>query len=140
MSKVLFKLPSCNKQVTTETRWINSNQPRITEMTDVHIENCRMWLHNQIQAEKAVYGCHKERNGFTYPEWTIIFKREEQRRQTIKLETIEIAKVALTAQLNQLEKMAKDTVEYGGKSCNNDDTTDDHAFQARESMMYSYDF
>lgn len=127
MSKVLFKLPSCNKEVTTYTCWINANKPRIVDMTDEHIENCRMWLHGNIQAEKAIYGCHKLRGGFTYPEWAIIFKGEEKRRQTLKLEAINIAKTALKSQLEQLDKMSIETTKY---NCN---------FKSQDNSNYNAD-
>jgi hypothetical protein len=141
MSKVLFKLPICNKQITSETRWINSTKPRVCEMTDEHIENCRMWLHGNIAAEKALYGCHKERGGFTYPEWAVIFKKEEERRRTLKLEAINLAKTVLQQELKQLDKMAAATGQYVPKPCtNNHDDTDDHAFAAHEYMLNAYGY
>jgi hypothetical protein len=96
--KILFTLPN-GKEVLSNQRWINTAKQLITEISDNHLRNIRLWLHNQREAEIAVYGVYgcKSYNGFSYAEWIVIMKKEEARR----LKTKETAKAIV---INKAER------------------------------------
>lgn len=85
-------------EILSNLRWFGKDQPLITEMSDEHIRNARVWLFNKIVALRNLGYPLPTNNGFCYDQWLVILADEENRRQNIiekaRLDEIEMLRVA----------------------------------------------
>lgn len=123
MKKILFLSNTHlgTVQVLSDLRWFGKNKELITDMTNDHIRNCRIWLHGKINAYVGAGYPLPIENGYTYKQWFVILHDEELRRENLiiaaqvqkiedlKLQTLStVAKKKMAAKL--LEKPTSENV------------------------------
>jgi hypothetical protein len=99
-------------EILSNQRWFGKDQPLITEMSDEHIRNARVWLYKQVNALSILEYAFPVKNGFNYAQWLVIFKDEEYRRKSVilqqkrnKVEELRIAAMSTSERKRRARKL-----------------------------------
>lgn len=112
--KILFTIKFVDQpsaQILSNQRWFGNEQPLITEMSNEHLQNARVWLYGKINSLRILGYNMPVKNGFDYSQWLVILKDEENRRLAVieqaQFEKIEALRIATLSTATRKRKAAQ---------------------------------